>query len=125
MNIERYRVESLEQIWAVTDDGKLVKENWEKEELACVQHVDHRVVAWTCPSPSARVSCQEVEQQQQADSTKHQKIGHMNDSGAHLQCEDRILPHYLLLVDSICIWVCYFMLQHYKHRRCSWMTIDL
>lgn len=93
------------QIWAVTDDGKLVRENWEKEELACVQHVDHRVVAWTCPSPSARVSCQEVEQQQQADSTKHQKIGHMNDSGAHLQCEDRILPHYLLLVDSICIWI--------------------
>ena len=45
MNIEQYRVESLEQIWAVTDDGKLVRENWEKEELACVQHVDHRVVA--------------------------------------------------------------------------------
>ena len=35
----------------MTDDGKLVRENWEVEELACVEQLQggESLLAWTCP----------------------------------------------------------------------------
>ena len=118
---------SRAQVWAVTDDGNLVRDNWKEEELACVQQQQGSDIplAWTCPPNTYRQGSAHHNQS----STFHQKdeIGYRGNSSMDLGCEvdaqRNASHHQLLIVDSICISV--RSLPTFFIRLLLWVMIPL
>ena len=93
----------------MTDDGKLVRENWEEEELACVQQLQgsDAPLAWTCPP---NTSCHgSAYHNQYFASYQNYEIGYRDNSSMDLEYEGdaqrNASHHQLLIVDTLCILV--------------------